>query len=135
MIKWEKTATFISMTCQNCTNPVCRSVCPINAIYYDSKTGALLVKDTCIGCKACVSACPFGGITFNFDDLDDQFYKKPLVVKCDLCGGDPMCVKACSRKAIEFVEPDRVSVLKKRTGAEKMSKFHFLIAGASGSVS
>lgn len=43
-----------------------------------------------------------------------------------------MCVKACSRKAIEFVEADKVSATKKRVGAEKMSKFQILIAGPIG---
>ena len=67
--------------------------CPTDAISVNTELGAKLVSpEACVGCKACVSACPFGTIEFN-----------PVsgkVDKCDLCGGDPKCVSACPTDAI-----------------------------------
>ena len=42
------------------------------------------------------------------------------VFKCDLCDGDPQCVRFCDIKAVEYKEPDRVSISKKRAAAEKI---------------
>jgi Fe-S-cluster-containing hydrogenase component 2 len=42
-------------------------------------------------------ACPFGMI---FVDAEKGF-----AVKCDLCGGDPECVKYCIPEALRFEEP------------------------------
>ena len=66
-------------------------------------TGALdLDHDKCVRCMACVAACPFGCAL-----VDEQH---DLVVKCDLCGGDPACAHFCPTKALEYkpVEPARV---------------------------
>ena len=52
-------------------------------------------KDECVTCHNCVLSCPFGAM-FTHDDFDAPF-------KCDLCGGDPQCVKACPKQALQFV--------------------------------
>jgi Fe-S-cluster-containing hydrogenase component 2 len=49
-------------------------------------------KEACTGCRACVEACPYGVMFF---DEDENF-----ALKCDLCGGDPECVKNCAMGAI-----------------------------------
>ena len=43
------------------------------------------------------------------------------VFKCDLCDGDPQCVRFCDVKAVDYIDADRVAVDKKRLAAEKMS--------------
>jgi len=74
--------------------------------------------DLCIGCKMCVAACPFGGMGINKDGT---------VIKCDLCDGDPQCVRFCDMKAVDYVEASTVNVRKKREAVEDlaglMSKF------------
>jgi carbon-monoxide dehydrogenase iron sulfur subunit len=57
--------------------------------------------------------CPFGAMNYNSID------KK--VFKCDLCGGDPQCVRFCEVNAIEYVDADRLSTFKKRDAAERLS--------------
>jgi len=47
-----------------------------------------------IGCGSCVQACPFGNMKWDFVS------SRP--VKCDLCGGDPMCAKFCPEKALVY---------------------------------
>jgi Fe-S-cluster-containing hydrogenase component 2 len=78
------------------------SACPVNAITIRPDTGAKVVLDaTCVGCSLCAIACPFG--TIFWDPIRHKAFK------CDLCGGDPACVKACPTAAIlyeEQAEPD-----------------------------
>jgi len=51
----------------------------------------LVDPDKCVGCRMCALACPFG----NIEVLD-----RGHAEKCDLCGGDPMCVQFCPRGAL-----------------------------------
>lgn len=90
------------------------TVCPVKAISRDEKYSRVMVnQNTCIGCRSCVAICPFGAMNFNVIDRK--------VFKCDLCDGDPQCVRFCEIKAVEYVDADRVSVSKKRAAAEKIT--------------
>ncbi len=114
IIKWESEGLYIPMSCQQCEDAPCVNVCPVKAISRDETLGLVVVDyDVCIGCRACVSACPFGAMSF------DVIGRK--VIKCDLCDGDPQCVRFCEIKALEYVDADRVSVLKKRDAAQRLS--------------
>ena len=75
--------------CRHCKNAPCKAACPVpDAMYLDEKTDALLInEDNCIECLACVDACPFGAI---------QVGPNMEILKCDLCGGEPVCAKYCS---------------------------------------
>lgn len=87
-------------------------VCPVGAIRRDTKTEAVLIdRDACIGCRVCMIACPFGAITFDLDR------RRPI--KCDLCEGDPRCVKFCETRALTYgslveAEYDRKRVVGKK---------------------
>ena len=73
------------------------SACPVNAIAIDPATGAKVVREpTCVGCALCTIACPFGTIFW-----DPGTHK---AFKCNLCGGDPACAKACPTAAIVYEE-------------------------------
>jgi Fe-S-cluster-containing hydrogenase component 2 len=102
------------MSCQQCEDAPCINVCPVKAISRDENLDYVKIDyDICIGCRACVSACPFGAMSF------DVIGRK--VVKCDLCDGDPQCVRFCEVKALEYVDADRVSVVKKKDAAYRLS--------------
>ncbi len=74
--------------CRQCTKPLCVAACPSEAMEQDPNTGVIIIKEeNCDFCMACVRACPFDSIFI----LEPR--KPPLI--CDLCGGDPMCVKFC----------------------------------------
>jgi uncharacterized repeat protein (TIGR04076 family) len=82
------------LVCRQCGNALCVSVCPVNALTRDERTHAVLLnREKCISCGKCKEACPFDSITFNEEGF-------PLI--CDLCGGDPECVKRCATGAIAF---------------------------------
>lgn len=81
--------------CKQCAGPECMLVCPTGAIGVDSATGARVVdEEKCNGCGLCVKACFLGMIKLNPDT------KKAL--KCDLCDGDPQCVKYCPQNALKY---------------------------------
>jgi Fe-S-cluster-containing hydrogenase component 2 len=83
--------------CRQCASPECLVACPYGAITVDPKTNARVVDaGKCVGCGKCVDACLFGAIKLNMDT------KKAF--KCDLCYGDPTCVKVCTQGALKYVE-------------------------------
>jgi Fe-S-cluster-containing dehydrogenase component len=90
------------------------NVCPVKAISRDEGMGLVEVDyDVCIGCRSCVAVCPFGAMNFNVTDRQ--------VFKCDLCDGDPQCVRFCDVKAVEYIEVEDVALDKKRLAAERIS--------------
>ena len=114
VMKWEAEGLYIPMSCQQCQDAPCMNVCPVKAISRDEELGRIFVDyDVCIGCRSCVAVCPFGAMNFNIKDKQ--------VFKCDLCDGDPQCVRFCEEKAIDFLEVDDVSIYKKRDAATRIS--------------
>ena len=99
-------------------------VCPDNAIHYDTELAMPIIdEEKCTGCMKCVRECPFQGINY------DRMNKKAL--KCDLCGGDPICVKVCDPKALVAIEPKKELILEKYEKAcSKMHVYHELIEPA-----
>jgi Fe-S-cluster-containing hydrogenase component 2 len=76
------------IVCRNCKKAPCIEACPVEAISRLEPEGYVVLKEAeCVGCGECVSACPFGAIR-----LDKE---KGIALKCDLCGGDPQCVRVC----------------------------------------
>ena len=115
IMKWETEGRYIPTSCQQCQDAPCLNVCPVKAISRDEEMGRVMVNyDVCIGCRSCVTVCPFGAMSFNVIDRK--------VFKCDLCDGEPQCVRFCDRKAVDFVSPDEVSIDKRRTAAERLSR-------------
>ncbi|MCK4764802.1 MAG: 4Fe-4S dicluster domain-containing protein [Candidatus Aminicenantes bacterium] len=115
VVKWESEGLYIPMSCQQCEDAPCMSICPMKAISRDKELDYVKIDyDICIGCRTCVAVCPFGGMGF------DVIGKK--VIKCDLCDGDPQCVRFCEVKAVEYVEADRQGMDKKREAALKQSQ-------------
>ena len=105
----------VSMQCQQCDDPACMNICPAEAIYMDDSTGAIIINyDKCIGCKMCSIACPFGAISV------DPLTKR--VVKCDLCSGDPACVKFCLTGAIEYVTAHAYDLKRQRERITQMKR-------------
>ncbi len=74
--------------CAQCHDYPCVSSCPEDALSVDDKTSAVLVdQELCTSCGNCIDACP-GTIPILHPETE-----KALI--CDLCGGDPECVKVC----------------------------------------
>jgi Fe-S-cluster-containing hydrogenase component 2 len=108
----ESTSCQTPVVCRQCEKPACGSVCPVEAISKE-KAGSRVSIDyeLCIGCKLCLTACPFGGI--GFDQVRD------MVIKCDLCNGEPACARFCPTSAIQYVDIHQQHMNQKRKTAER----------------
>lgn len=126
IVRNEDECLGIPTVCEQCERPPCLVACPTKAISKDSTTGVVLVDPSkCIGCKECMQACPFGAIM-----VDPH---KGIAYKCDLCNGDPECVKVCNPGALQYVRMDDSLVPKRVASVERRVKaITALIKGGGG---
>ena len=114
------------LVCLQCG--ICIGSCPLDLIERNDQTGAVEIdKDRCTHCGHCIVSCPFGMITVDKKDGH--------AIKCDLCGGDPECVKHCREKAILFVDADRAAASRREAAAkgnEKVGRRSVLSSGKLG---
>ncbi|MCL4395982.1 MAG: 4Fe-4S dicluster domain-containing protein [Chloroflexi bacterium] len=102
---------FLKHACMHCEHPACASVCPVGALHKLPEGPVVYADWKCIGCRYCMSACPFGIPTF---DWGKGLIEQPLVRKCNFCidrvsnGLTPACAKTCPSKAITFGERDQL---------------------------
>ncbi|MDP9382413.1 MAG: 4Fe-4S dicluster domain-containing protein [Chloroflexota bacterium] len=91
---------LMSDVCKHCVQAGCLEVCPTGAIVRTEFDTVVIQSDVCNGCRACISACPFGVIGINPVSHTAQ--------KCTLCydrlkvGMEPACSKACPTDSIQF---------------------------------
>jgi Fe-S-cluster-containing hydrogenase component 2 len=97
VVRVDERGIDIPMGCEHCDDAPCIAVCAVKALKRDPETDAVLLdREICIGCKQCMVICPFTAILY--DTEDKRFYK------CDLCDGDPECVKWCLTGGVEYHE-------------------------------
>ena len=98
--------------CQHCTQPACVDACMRGIIHKDAATGIVTrQQEDCFRCASCAVYCPVGACAE--DDATQAF------VSCDLCGGDPLCVKICLSGALQYADEREISVLSRRSYAKK----------------
>ena len=96
---------FQPMICQQCDKPRCQEFCPAHAIDRNPETKAMVINyNRCIGCRLCMAVCPFGAMRYDTS--------RRRVFKCELCEGDPQCVKLCPQEALQFVPKDVANTVK-----------------------
>ena len=78
---------WLPVQCQQCDNSPCVAVCPTGASYRDPDNDVVLInKEECIGCKTCLTACPYSdpeGLTRPSVRWFNQ--AEEVVEKCTLC--------------------------------------------------
>lgn len=108
-VSLKKQVINLPVVCRQCAKPLCADACPMGAISRNTETGAMIVdSELCIGCGACMIACPLGGISVNAE--------AGHAVKCDLCGGDPLCVQFCGYDAIDYITEQEAIIRSKKQG-------------------
>ena len=133
-VKYTETGTypdaqrhFQVTRCNHCANPPCVRICPVEAMYQRDDGIVEFDKDACIGCKACMQACPYDAIYIDPETS--------TAAKCHYCahrievGLEPSCVVVCPTHAIiagdlddpsseisRVVQREKVSVRKPEQG-------------------
>jgi len=113
-VKYTETGTYPNSQrhfqvtrCNHCTNPPCARICPTGAMYQRDDGIVEFNKDACIGCKACMQACPYDAI-----HIDPE---TNTASKCHFCahrievGLEPSCAVVCPTHAIiagDMDDPD-----------------------------
>jgi Fe-S-cluster-containing dehydrogenase component/formate-dependent nitrite reductase membrane component NrfD len=89
---------FSVQRCNHCANAPCVEICPVTALWQRKDGIVDFSGDRCIGCKACMQACPYDAIYIHPDDN--------TAAKCNYCahrvevGLNPPCVNVCPEHAI-----------------------------------
>ena len=113
---------YMPVQCQQCEHPPCVKVCPTQAIWKEPDGIVVVDYDWCIGCRCCMSGCPYGARHFNWatpnlppEELNPNQHllgnrprPKGVVEKCTFCiqrtrnGRYPACVEICPVGARKF---------------------------------
>ncbi|MBK5114908.1 MAG: 4Fe-4S binding protein [Candidatus Heimdallarchaeota archaeon] len=80
------------VVCQQCVERYCINDCSNEALSIGSQGEILVNMDVCSLCSNCEEACPIGAIQLFNDE----------VFVCNLCSGDPECIKACTEGALSL---------------------------------
>jgi len=120
---------YLGTQCFQCANPPCVEVCPVGATWQEPDGIVVIDYNWCVGCRACMAACPYWARRFNWGEpevpaeevnptqhyLGNRARKKGVVEKCTFCiqrtrrGRLPACVEACPTGARVFgnlLDPD-----------------------------
>ena len=120
---------YLPVACQQCENPPCVKSCPVGATWQEDDGITVIDYDWCIGCRCCMSACPYGARHFNWTEpevpaeelnpnmhyLGNRIRPKGVVEKCTFCvqrvrdGRYPACVEVCpvgARKFGNLLDPE-----------------------------
>jgi len=89
---------FHVMRCNHCSNAPCVEICPTTSLHTRPDGIVDFDSDRCIGCKACMQACPYDAIAIQPDT--------GTATKCNYCthridvGREPACVVVCPAESI-----------------------------------
>jgi Fe-S-cluster-containing dehydrogenase component len=94
---------YIKVQCNHCAEPACVSACLVGALKKSPEGPVTYNENVCIGCRYCMTACPFYIPTFEYFDNGS-----PAIQKCFMCyhriskGEVPACATECPVEAIAF---------------------------------
>lgn len=113
--KLEDDRILVPIVCNQCEEAPCMAICPTHARSRDEQMGRVVVDyDRCIGCKICMTVCPFGAISFDWEAR--------RIISCNLCDGDPTCVKFCATQALQYVDVTAANRKRQKEAAIRLNE-------------
>ncbi|UCG11678.1 MAG: 4Fe-4S dicluster domain-containing protein [Deltaproteobacteria bacterium] len=95
---------YVKHQCRHCDEPACASACLVSAFRKTPEGPVVYNKKICIGCRYCMTACPFYVPAYEYDNPFS-----PGVRKCTMCyesrtskGRVPACMEACPLQVMTF---------------------------------
>ena len=126
MVKTAKIS--VPVQCKHCENPACLAACPVKRIKVINDA-VVIDQKTCIGCKSCMQACPFGVIDMiaQIGTQQADGTRRVVANKCDLCvgtGNGPACVRVCPTSALTLMSEETLkeSVHNRRVATAEAAK-------------
>ena len=118
----QKGKFYMPVQCMQCENPPCVRACPVKATWKETDGVVVIDYDWCIGCRYCMTACPYWARHFNWIEpelppeelnpvthyLGNRPRSKGVMEKCMFCvqrtrkGQQPACMEACPTGARIF---------------------------------
>ncbi|MBT4068750.1 MAG: 4Fe-4S dicluster domain-containing protein [Candidatus Marinimicrobia bacterium] len=118
----QKGKFYMPVQCMQCENPPCVRACPVKATWKETDGVVVIDYDWCIGCRYCMTACPYWARHFNWNEpelppeelnpvthyLGNRPRSKGVMEKCMFCiqrtrkGKQPACMEACPTGARVF---------------------------------
>lgn len=118
------TMNWLPMQCQHCDNPPCLDACPTGATQKREDGIVWVDNELCIGCEACIKACPYEGVR-TLNESEPEYYLDVVVgeadapthvagtvEKCTFCynlidrGEVPACMQLCPGRARHWGDLD-----------------------------
>ncbi|WP_170959032.1 4Fe-4S dicluster domain-containing protein [Magnetospirillum sp. 15-1] len=113
---------FLPVLCNHCDDAPCVEVCPTEASHHASHGVVDIDHDKCVGCRACMMACPYNNRYFHderqfyfpesgptvYETARSERHPERVVMKCNFCaerraeGKLPACVANCAAGARYF---------------------------------
>ena len=92
----------VKKQCMHCQDPACVSVCPVGAL--TKKENGVVAYDPhrCIGCRYCITACPFEIPKYNWDSAEPKINKCAAQCLDDGTRDQPACVQVCPVQALQY---------------------------------
>ncbi len=104
---------YVPVLCAVCLDAPCVTVCPGDALFREGEFGHVTVDEKkCASCSGCVLSCPFEVLRLEG--------RRSMPNPCDLCGGDPECVRSCRAGALEMVRLDEETLVGKRKSSKRL---------------
>ncbi|WP_378954939.1 4Fe-4S dicluster domain-containing protein [Pelosinus sp. sgz500959] len=91
--------------CHQCEDAPCANACASKAIVQQGQS-VQVIQGMCIGCKACLLACPYGAMDLVLTAALAEGDSKVEALKCDLCHQQdqgPACIRVCPTKALHKI--------------------------------